>query len=47
MALMETGLRYLDEDGYDSLLVALVVEGLLGKQLCEPTREYALYGRAL
>jgi hypothetical protein len=47
MALMEHGLGLLDRDGYDELCVALVVEGLLGKQLGEPTREYALYGRAL
>jgi hypothetical protein len=47
LALMEHGLTLLEADGYQELCVALVVEGLLGKQLGTPTREYALYGRAL
>ncbi len=47
MALMECGLIKLRIDGYDQLIVALAVEGLLGKQLGEPTREYVLYGRTL
>jgi hypothetical protein len=47
LALMEAGFLYLLDQGYESLVVALVVEGLLGKQLGEPTREYALYGKAL
>jgi hypothetical protein len=47
MALMHHGLRLFVEDGYHELLVALVVEGLLGRQLGEPTREYVLYSRPL
>jgi hypothetical protein len=47
MALMEAGLVKLRLDGFDRLLVALVVEGLLGKQLGAPTREYVLYRASL
>jgi hypothetical protein len=47
LALMEAGCLKLREDGFDTLLVALVVEGLLGKQLGPATREYALYGKTI
>jgi GNAT superfamily N-acetyltransferase len=47
LALMAHGLGLMAEDGYDQLLVALVVEGLLSTQLGAPTREYTLYQASL
>lgn len=48
LLLLEQGLRQFLEDGHEQLLMALAVEGLrLFGQGTQPTREYALYGRAL
>jgi hypothetical protein len=46
--ILDLGLQHLLEDGYDELVVALVTEDwkLFARSL-EPTRTYALYGRAL
>jgi GNAT superfamily N-acetyltransferase len=47
VALMHHALQLFRQDGYRYLLAALVIEGFLGRLLGEPTREYALYERAL
>jgi hypothetical protein len=47
LALLAHGLGLFEADGFDELLVALVVDGLLTRQLGPPTREYALYERSL
>jgi hypothetical protein len=46
MAQMNWALSHALEDGFDELVVALVVEGFLGK-IGERTREYTLYWRSL
>ncbi|MBI4576968.1 MAG: hypothetical protein HY722_11965 [Planctomycetes bacterium] len=46
--LMERGLRYMVEDGYEEFLVALVTEELgLFHRVAQPTRDYVLYEREL